>query len=193
MATTNLSRTLLRGTTLLNKIKNNAFLVVGIFFLWQGWSGSQVAEPEVKKKEEQRLPAIRATFIREGPREVEAAEASAPRDPFSLAKMRLAASMAEKEEAMSELGVHDGGGNYSSTDAAVVPQLALNLQSTMKAGGVWIARINGHTLRIGDALPDFDEESPPVVVSIEGSVAQLRYNEMLVTLDIAGEASVSVE
>jgi hypothetical protein len=179
---------------LLEKIKRNAFLVVGLFFLWQGWSGTQVEEPTEEAKDELRMPAIRASYIREGQDQVDGegdgvGAQAAPRDPFGLAKLKLA--MSQQESAMAELRVHDGG--YAEVDTVSKTKHALNLQSTMNAGGVWIARINGHTLRVGDQLPDFDEENPPVLVSVEGMIAQLRYNGLLVTLDLTGEASVSVE
>ena len=177
---------------LLNKIKRNAYLVVGLFFLWQGWSGTQVEPSSEEKKEELSMPTIRASYLREGEGEGEgeslAAEAAA-RDPFGLAKIKFALS--QQKMAMDEL---NGLGSASlEVDTVSKTKNALNLQSTMNAGGVWIARINGHTLRIGDQLPNFDEESPPVLVAVEGMVAQLRYNGLLVTLDLAGEASVSVE
>lgn len=185
---------------MLDKIKRNAYLVVGIFFLWQGWSGTQVEGAVEEEKSEQRMPAIRASYIREGESQMEnvggegadATEASvAPRDPFGLAKLKLA--MIQQDRAMAELGVHDGSGFDAEVDTVSKTKHALNLQSTMNAGGVWVARINGHTLRVGDQLPGFDEEAPPVLVSVEGLVAQLRYNGLLVTLDLSGEASVSVE
>jgi hypothetical protein len=172
---------------LLEKIKRNAYLVVGVFLLWQGWSGSQVEAGE-EKKEDLPIPTIRASFIREGPREAEAL-AEGPRDPFSVVKLALQ----KQEEAMAELGVTDGAGLPAPVETVSKAPMALNLQSTMNAGGVWVARINGHTMSVGDTLPDFDEDDPPVLVAVEGMIAQLRYDGVLITLDLTGEASVAVE
>ena len=180
-----------RRKTLLDKVKRNGFFIVAAFFAWQGWSSAN-ATPEaliVEDGEEGgvqsqlKVPDIRASFLR-GMAEDDASEA--PKDPFGALQQQVAA--------MAELGVTDDGGFSASADAeAVSSRLTLRLESTMHANHSWIARINGHSLRVGESLPGFDENQPPVLVSVGGTIAKLRYNDEMIVLDLTGQASVSVD
>jgi len=175
---------------LLDKVKRNAFFIVAGFFVWQGWSSAN-ATPEallVTEGEEEanksgvKVPDIRASFLRsmsEDPSE-------APTDPFGALEKQVAA--------MAELGVTDDGGFSTSSDTETTStRLTLRLESTMHANHSWIARINGHSLRVGEVLPGFDENQPPVLVSVSGTVARLHYKDETIVLDLTGQASVSVD
>jgi len=173
---------------LLDKVKRNAFFIAAVFFLWQGWSSATAApdlEEEEKEKSSLIVPSIRGNFLRGAdPEET----ADPPEDPFGL----LSKALEKQAAAMQQLGVNDSNLPTDSVPEASSSQLMLRLESTMHANHTWIARINGHMLRVGDTLPGFDENQPPVLVSVEGTLAQLRYDGQLIVLDLSGEASVSV-
>lgn len=175
------------------KIRRNAFFLAAVFFLWQGWSSVHAA-PETDGSEEEekkisRMPSIRANFLRGA----DDAQTEAPTDPFGI----LQQALEKKAAAMEELGVTDSGpisdlGGDTESAAANSASL-LRLESTMRIGRSWVARINGQTLGIGDSLEGFDENQPPVLVSVEGTLAKLRYDGQIINLDLTGEASVSVD
>ena len=176
---------------MLDKVKRNGFFIVAGFFAWQGWSSAN-ATPEALVMEdgeegdvqtEIKVPDIRASFLRnmadDGSGEV-------PKDPFGALQQQV--------DAMAELGVTDAGGLSASADTETTSsRLSLRLDSTMHANHSWIARINGHSMRVGETLPGFDENQPPVLVSVSGTVAKLRYNDEMIVLDLTGQASVSVD
>lgn len=178
---------------MLDKVRRNAFLIAAIFFLWQGWSSVNAApdtgEDEEEAKKSPRVPSIRANFLRGA----EDADPEAPTDPFGVLK----AALEKQAAAMNELGVTDDGGPVEASNPEAAAQAAaasvLRLQSTMRVNRQWVARINGQTLRVGDSLRGFDDNQPPVLVSVEGTLAKLRYDGQVVTLDLSGEASVSVD
>ena len=175
---------------MLDKVKRNAFFIVAGFFAWQGWSSANatpeellVAEGEEDKKQNTvNVPDIRASFLRS----MSDDSSETPTDPFGALEKQVAA--------MAELGVTDDGGFSAATDTeATSTRLTLRLQSTMHANHNWIARINGHSLRVGETLPGFDENQPPVLVSVSGTVVKLHYRDETIVLDLTGQASVSVD
>lgn len=201
---------------MLDKVRRNAFLIAAGFFLWQGWSAAQAQAPEEEVKPARDLPSLSAEFLRspdsppssfdapqgsetEGVREGEpstpgeALAASVMGDPFRVLKSNLA----KQEAAMAQLGVGpQGEGIVNSPDAAVAAaaQAILQLQSTLKPPrGEATAIINGQILSVGETLSGFDEDHPPLLVEISGTKAVLRYDDQLITLDVAGTASVAVD
>lgn len=182
----------IRRRIMFDKIRRNAFFLAAFFFLWQGWSSVHAApetdEDAEEEKKAGRIPSIRANFLR-GAGE---ADAEAPTDPFGV----LQQALEKQAAAMEELGVTDSGviPDVSGTETAAASTASiLRLESTMRANRSWVARINGQTLQVGDALRGFDENQPPVLVSVDGTVAKLRYDSQIITLDLTGEASVSVD
>jgi len=176
---------------LLDKVKRNAFFIVAGFFAWQGWSSANATPEELLLAAEEgdgsqtalKVPDIRASFLRSLE---EGGNSGAPKDPFGALQQQVAA--------MAALGVTDDGGYSAAIDTETSASgLTLRLESTMHANHSWIARINGHSLRIGEVLPGFDENQPPVLVSVSGTVAKLRYFDELIVLDLTGQASVSVD
>ena len=175
---------------MLDKVKRNAFFIVAGFFAWQGWSSANATPEEliVEEGEDEgqttiKVPDIRASFLRGA---VEDGSSEAPKDPFGALQQQV--------EAMAELGVTDAGGlSVSAETETASTRNTLRLESTMHANHSWIARINGHSLRVGEVLPGFDENQPPVLVSVSGTVAKLRYNDEMIVLDLTGQASVSVD
>lgn len=175
---------------MLNKVKRNAFFIVAGFFVWQGWSSANATPEElmvVEGEEDEtktvvKVPDIRASFLRS----LSDGSVDSPTDPFGALQKQVAA--------MAELGVTDDGGFSASTDADTTSsRLTLRLESTMHANHSWIARINGHSLRVGEILPGFDENQPPVLVSVSGTVVKLHYKDETIVLDLTGQASVSVD
>ncbi len=169
---------------MLEKIRRNAFFIAAAFFLWQGWSSANASPPET---EEEEAPAIKVPVIREDfLRSLDEERGDAPSDPFALLQKVLASQL--EQEA-------DGLGISSTTNTPTVEKskLSLRLESTFRANQRWIARINGHSLRVGEELPNFDEKQPPVVVFVQGTQAILEYDGQQILLDLAGEASVSVD
>lgn len=200
---------------MLDKVRRNAFLIAAGFFLWQGWSGAQAQAPEGKAQEPRELPSLRADYLRgpdsppstfeahTGTKEVggeagvpetpgEALATSVLGDPFRVLKSNLA----KQEAIMAGLNGEQGDALVSNPGAAVsaAAQGILQLQSTLKPPrGEATAIINGQILSVGEILPDFDDDHPPLLVEISGTKAVLRYQEQLITLDVAGTASVAVD
>lgn len=175
-----------------SQIKHNAFLIVGAFFLWQGWSGAQATASSAESQDELHMPEIQVSYLREGANEEATyAATNPPRDPFGLAKLRRAQE--EQERVMAELNVSVDSDSFTEIDPVARTPFSLVLQSTMNAGGVWVARINGHNLHIGDQLPNFQEGGSAVLVAVVGRTAQVLHNGELVLLDLDGVASVSVQ
>lgn len=192
MTTARLLHHAIRRRIMFDKIRRNAFFIAAFFFLWQGWSSVNAApatdEDGEEEKKASRVPSIRANFLR-GAAE---ADAEAPTDPFGV----LQQALQKQAAAMEELGVTDSGviPDVAGTDTTAASSASiLRLESTMRANRSWIARINGQTLRVGDSLRGFDENQPPVLVSVDGTVAKLRYDSQVIILDLTGEASVSVD
>jgi len=173
-----------RRKTLLEKIRRNAFFIAAAFFLWQGWSSADASPPKTDEEETPatKVPVIRESFLRN----LEQERGEVPADPFALLQKVLAAQEVNEEE---------GVGNFSDTDSALVQKnkRSLRLESTFRANHNWIARINGHSLREGEALPGFDEKQPPILVFVQGTQAILEYDGQQIRLDLAGEASVLVD
>jgi len=197
---------------LFNKVRRNAFLIAAAFFLWQGWSALQAKAPAEEAKAQLPLPKLEASYLRGPDSPLPAFDAlmgdrqpaaelgpdGAPAagslagvgDPFHMMRN----SLAKQEEAMAELGVAAQPSGVVESALAVRPQAVLQLQSTLKPPhGAATAIINGHILSVGEALPSFDEDHPPVLIEVSGTKAILRYDGQQITLDVAGTASVSVD
>jgi len=71
-------------------------------------------------------------------------------------------------------------------------QFTLQLQSTLAQTGGGQARISGQTVEVGAALLGFDPYSPPVLRSLEGSVAVVTHRGKDYVLDLDHQAVISV-
>lgn len=204
---------------MLDKIKRNAFLIAAGFLMWQGWSATQAQATE-EASDARPLPTLRADDLRgpdspPSPYAIGSASAAgagggggangesvgeegdngpAVTDPFRV----LRESLAKQEAAMAELGVQSQAGDVvpgGVPGASELPsQAILQLQSTLKPPrGEPTAIINGQILRVGETLSGFDDDQPPLLVEVAGTKAVLRYDGNLITLDVAGTASVAVD
>ena len=63
----------------------------------------------------------------------------------------------------------------------------LLLESVLALPDGGVARISGHTLRVGDSIPGMDEDKPPILVSVKGSVAEVAYRGARYSLSITGK------
>jgi len=200
---------------MLDKLRRNAFLIAAGFLLWQGWSAAQAQAPEEEAKQAREMPTLRADYLRgpdsppstfeppagEGEGEANAGDPETPAealatsvlgDPFRVLKSNLA----KQEAIMAELNGEQVETLVNNPDAAVsaAAQGILQLQSTLKPPrGDATAIINGQILSVGEILQGFDDDHPPLLVEISGTKAVLRYQEQLITLDVAGTASVAVD
>jgi hypothetical protein len=71
-----------------------------------------------------------------------------------------------------------------ASGASAFRPFAIELESVLALPGGGVARISGHNVRVGEPLRALDATSPPVLVAIHGTTAELDYRGTRIVLDI---------
>lgn len=166
-------------------------LVIGIL-AWQGWSKSSAAEPDTSAPGEP-PPAPQRLEASEVPQRAQGERISGMSDPFFMAElMRLHA-----EEELARLGTGASAGSTANTTSDALsapgnPAFRISLQSTMPGnpGRAWI---NGADVRVGEAVPGIDLQSPPRLVEVTSTSVVVVWGDQKYRIDLDGGAPTEVD
>jgi len=161
-------------------------LLAGALFAWSGWSGLEEdggAPPE----ERPRLPAI---LVADAETREDASSPVPTADPFQAdwapygpepEPVQAAAPPAVEDDPPPEPVAVDP----APRAAPAVSSFTLRLDSVVGGGAAGgVARLNGHTVAVGEAVPGLDGEAPPVLVRVDGAAVELEHRGRTLRLHI---------
>lgn len=156
-------------------------LAIGVL-LWQGWSRAQATQASSADEAGVLPPAARIEPAAVPMRRALEARLD-PEDPFFLTELlELRQRLDEAQGAPAQ-----ASGNSSAVAAGGGSPLSLVLRSTVP-GPDARAWINGHDVRVGEAIPLAGEADPPVLLEVGGTSVLVRWHGRRIRLDLDGPA-----
>lgn len=72
-----------------------------------------------------------------------------------------------------------------ASGASAFRPFVIELESVLALSSGGVARISGHTVRVGESLRALDAASPPVLAAVHGTTAEIDYRGKRIVLDIS--------